>query len=548
MYYEWFARNLAQAFDDTCLEVPEDEAVVAGGRRLVYRELQAESFQLAAGLRKHGVSSGSRVAAIVDSSIEFALTVLALHRLGAVLIPLNLNWTGREFVESFRLTEPDLLLTVSRFRGNPILAGLEEFLPGLAEAEAGAVRLAEVPTLRGVVTVRTGETRSYAWTFDEIYASGADFDHGQMLGLAALIDPETPALCLPTSGSTGFPKPVVHSHNSFLVSCACYADAVEFAGTDRMLNYGTPYHVSGQLLFFMPLLRGGSQVLMDWFEPEAALSAIERERITVAWGFDTHYLMMRRHPSFARHDISTLTRALMGSDPGTFAEIAEMGIAHHANIYGCSEYLSNLFPYRDRFDRDRMHHSHGRPMEGVAQKIVDPVTGRRVPVGTIGEICVKGPGLFKGYYKMPEQTAAAFDDEGYFHTGDFGFRDEAGYTYYRGRLKDTVKTGGENVSAKEVELFLQTETPFVRAAQVFGLPDPRWGEAVTAVVELNDGVEITEQELRAFCRGRLAGYKIPKRVLFVGGGDWVVTPTGKLDKQAMRSRVLEKNDGLAGPA
>ena len=270
------------------------------------------------------------------------------------------------------------------------------------------------------------------------------------------------------------------------------------------------------------------------------MQLIQRERITRMWGFDAHYLMMRRHPSYGQYDLSTLTSAIMGSDPGTYEEIAEIGIEHHCNVYGCSEYLTNLLPYRDRSDKARAHFSHGRPIEGVEQKIIDIGTGEQAAPGTLGEIRVKGPGLFKGYYNMPDETAAAFDEEGYFRTGDLGFMDDAGFTYFRGRFKDMVKTGGENVSAREVELFLQTETPYVSMAQVFGLPDPKWGEAVTAVVQLREGVQITGDELRDYCRGKLANYKIPKKIIIVGARDWVVTPTGKLDKRAMRQRALDQ--------
>lgn len=538
MYYEWSGQNLAQAFDHTCREHADNEALVVDGDRLSYRELQDKVFALTAALQKCGVGSGSRVASLVDASLEFATMVLALHRLGAVLIPLNLTWTAREYIQAFQLTDPDILITREEFRGNQILTNLEKALPNLAGGKTGEIDVAEAPTLRTVITVGAKKERPYAQDFADLCAAGDQYDRERMLALAAQVDPEQPVLTLPTSGSTGFPKPVVHSHNSFLVNCACYADGTEFTSSDRMLNYGTTYHASGQLLFILPLLRGGSQVLLNWFDPAVAMDIIEREQITVTWGFDVHYLMMRRHPSFGSRDISSLRCVLVGSDPVTYAEIAELGVPSHANIYGSSEYLSNLFPYRDRLDRRRMRESHGRPMESVQQKIVDPVTGEMVPAGTIGEICVKGPGLFKGYYKMPDQTAAAIDADGYFHTGDLGYVDVAGYTYFRGRLKDTVKSGGENVSAREVELFLQTETPYVRVAQVFGVPDPKWGEAVTALVELREGIEVTEQQLRDFCRGKIAGYKIPKHFVFVRAEDWLITPTGKYDKQAMRSRTV----------
>ncbi|WP_203338175.1 class I adenylate-forming enzyme family protein [Nocardioides limicola] len=542
MFYDWFGKSLAGTFDHTCREMPDHAALVVGARRLTYRELQDEVLEVAAGLQAVGVGAGTRVAAMVEGSEEFATMVLALHRLQAVLIPLNLSWTAREFVQSFQLTDPDLLITVEEFRGNEILAGLEGALPELTHSSFGDLQLADVPTLRGVITVRSSTPRPYARTFADVKAGGRGYDRTAMLALSDAVDPEAPVLCLPTSGSTGFPKPVMHSQNSFLSNCANYVDAVELTADDVVLNFGTTYHASGQLLFILPLIRGASQVLLDWFDPGVAMQLIQQEGVTVTWGFDVHFQMMARHPELKKYDISSLTRALIGSDPAAYDEIAQLGFEHHGNIYGCSEYLSNVFPYRDRADRERMRTSHGRPAEGVVQKIVDPATGDRVPVGQIGEICVKGPGLFKGYYKMPEQTAQAIDDEGFFHTGDFAYVDEAGYTYYRGRLKDTVKTGGENVSAREVELFLQTETPYVRMAQVFGVPDPKWGEAVTAMIELRDGVSITDQELRDFCRGKLAGYKIPKRFVIVGESDWIVTPTGKLDKQALRQRTLTELD------
>lgn len=541
MYYEWRGRSLPQSFDGTCEECSDNEALVAGDLRLTYRELQDRAFQFAQGLKQSGITAGSKVAAIIDNSYEFAIAVLALQRLGAVMIPMNLTWTAREFVQSFGLTDPDALLTLEEFRGNEVLAGLEQALPGLTDGVPGELDLAAVPTLRRVITVRATRETPYATSFEEIFRNGAGYDRQEMLDLAGQVRPETELLYLPTSGSTGFPKPVIHTHNSLLNILACYSDALAYTSQSRNLSFGATYHVSGQVLLQLPWVRGAAAILLSWFDPVEAMQIIERERITHVWGFDVHFLMIRRSPEFGTYDLSTIQSATMGSDPSTFEEIAEIGIPHHANVYGSSEYLCNLLPYIDRHDRERMHHSHGRPLEGVEQKIVAPETGEPVPTGTIGEICIKGPGLFAGYYNMPEETAAAFDDEGFFHTGDFAFMDEAGYTYFRGRLKDTVKTGGENVSAKEVELFLQTETPYISMAQVFGLPDDKWGEAVTAVVELKPGVQVSEQELRDFCRGKLAGYKIPKRFIVVERADWIVTPTGKIDKQAMRTRAIQSD-------
>lgn len=539
MFYEWSRRTMAEVFDYTCSEFGDDLALAVDGQQFSYSQLHARVVETARQFDEIGIGYGTRVAAILPGSLEFAETVLALQRLGAVLIPLNLSWTAREYVQAFQLTDPDFLIAVEDFRGNAVLDGLEAELPELTKSEPGRIHIDAVPSLHTVISV-SATPRPYAFAFEAVRDPEVTLPAPKTQAVRRVPGVDTPVLTLPTSGSTGFPKPVVHTHNSFLVQCATYADGTEIGPDDHLLNYGTTYHASGQLLFFMPLIRGASQVLVDWFSAPDVLEMIEREKITVTWGFDAHFLMMRRDPSFPKRDLSSMRCALIGSDPGTYEEVAELGFPSLANIYGCSEYLSNLFPYRERADVDRMARTHGRPMEGVLQKIVDSATGEVVAPGVVGEICVKGPGLFHGYYKMPEETAAAFDEDGFFHTGDLGYVDEDGYTYYRGRIKDVVKTGGENVSAREIELFLQTEIPGVRVAQVFGLPDPKWGEAVTAMVELDEDAELSEDVLREQLRGRLAGYKIPKRVFFVEADDWVITPTGKLDKAAMRSRALEQ--------
>jgi fatty-acyl-CoA synthase len=179
------------------------------------------------------------------------------------------------------------------------------------------------------------------------------------------------------------------------------------------------------------------------------------------------------------------------------------------------------------------------PLSFWETKIVEPETGAVLGPNQRGEICSRGPGLFKGYYNMPEETAAAIDQDGFYHSGDYGWLDEKGFIYYRGRLKDTVKTGGENVSAREVEIVLEAEIPAVNTAMVFGVPDKQWGEAVTAMVEIKAGEKVSEEELKARCKDLMAGYKIPKRILFVQSSEWAITPTGKFNKKAMRDRALQ---------
>lgn len=539
MYQEWKNYNISQAFDYTCRVNSSNEALVSGDVRLTYPELQRRVFELAHGLRTLGIGKGSRIGVIMPNSTEWACLCLALFRLGAVIIPLNLTWTGRELAQSLELTDAEVLVTIDSFRGTNYVDSLMETFPELANGGRDRVFLGQYPNLTQFVTLsREGIQYPFSHDYHALVALGGDYRAEGMLALADEVSPADECLCLPTSGTTGFPKPVTHTHSSLMSNCSNFADAIEFTSSDRMLNFGATYHIAGFLLLVIPFLRGGTMHQMEWFDPEAALGIIEKERITTIWGFAIHYLMMKRHVHFGAYNIKSLERTLVGSDPSYYEEIRSMGLEFHGNIYGCSEYLSNLFPYRDRFDEKHMRLSHGRPVDSVEQKIANTDTGETLGFNEIGEICVKGPGLFKGYYKMPDLTASVIDADGFFHTGDLGSMDEKGYTYYRGRLKDIVKTGGENVSAREVEMFLEGETPWVTIAQVFGVPDSTWGEAVTAAVQVKTDTTVSEDELRSFCRGKLAGYKIPKRFLFVGQSDWVVTPTGKLDKTAMRERAL----------
>lgn len=538
MYQEWTGQTVNRIFDYTCRVHGGRPAIVTDDVRVTYVELEAEVLQLMQGLRGLEISRGTPVAVVADQSPDFAALFLALWRLGAVVVPLNLAWTGQEFVQSMALTDAEVVVVLDSFRQRDYALELAAALPELTGSTRANIAVSALPRLRAVVTLsRDGQTFPFAHDLAQIKESGAGFDRIELLELSDAVDSDDPCFYLPTSGSTGFPKPVVHSHSSFLSNCSNYADALEFTADDRMLNYGPTYHISGMLLTMVAFIRGGTARLLAWFDPGEALRIIEVEKISVTWGFDVHYQMLRNHPDFTPSRIASLSRTLIGSDPKSYDHIRAMGITHLGNIYGCSEYLADLFPYRDRFDEVRMRNSHGRPVEGVVQKIADPVTGDRLAVGELGEICIKGPGLFKGYYNMAAETAAAFDADGFFHTGDYGYVDDRNYVYYRGRLKDTVKSGGENVSAREVEMFLEREIPGVAIAQVIGIPDPRWGEAVTALIELEPGVELTEDEVRARCRTRLAGYKIPKRVFFVRPDDWIVTPTGKFDKRALRDRT-----------
>lgn len=540
MYHEGLNQTVNRMLDETCRRWGTRTALVEGERRWTHLELRRDVARLTQGLRKAGVTDRDRVAFLVGVSSDWVVLFYSLMRIGAVAVPLNLTWEGREIREGLALTEATVLVATEDFRGVDYVARTLSEVKVEADGEqAGHVTSPDLPHLRLLVSAEgTGTHAPVAAALHEL-AEGEEGSADDFFASSDEVRPSTHSIYLLTSGTSSFPKPVIHDHESLLVGVANYADGVEATQDDSTVIIAPNYHVAAYFSLMMLHLRGGAVHVMPHFLPRVALQTIERERLSLLFGFDVHFLMLKRDPWFGLYDFSSITRTMIGSSPASFDEIAEMGIEHQGNIYGSSEYVASqtFFPYRDRHDLARMRDSHGRPGLGMELRINDFESGEQVPVGEPGEICFRGPALFKGYYNMPEETERAFDEDGFFHSGDIGWVDEEGYLYYRGRRKETVKSGGENVSMQEVELFLQLETPGIAKALIVALPDPRWGEQVCAVVEPSGEEPVDESSIIAACRGRLAGYKIPKRVVMAGREDWAYTPTGKLDRRAMTDWV-----------
>ena len=542
MYFEWKDLTINDSFAYSCKNWGTRTALVYGDERFTYNQLQREVLEVTNALKNLGIQKGTRVAYLLNSGPEWVSLFYAILNLGAIAVPLNLTWVGREIEQGLQLTDAEILVMTDEIRGKDFGSILNKQFPELQEANKEELRIDRIPHLKKIVTLSlSGKIYNFAYDFHELKASRSNYNAQELLTLSQQIRPDNECLYLLTSGSTGFPKPVIHTHKSFLFSNANIADCHDIRLDDRVMHHAPSYHVSGLENLLYPQMRGATVYLADYFEPERAMRMIEKERITVTWGFDVHYLKMRRHPRYELYDISSLDRAMIGNSPGSYDEIKTMGIPHHGGIYASSENAGahSMYPYHDRFDEYRKKYSNGRPLSYMETKIVHPETGALLGVNEKGEICSRGPGLFKGYYNMPEETAAAMDEDGFYHSGDYGWLDEKDFLYYRGRIKDTVKSGGENVSAREVEINLEAETPWINTAIVFGVPDRQWGEAVIAMVELKPGSSVTEDELKKFCKDIMAGYKIPKRIIFIKPSEWILTPTGKFDKKALRLKTME---------
>ncbi|MGB3423978.1 MAG: class I adenylate-forming enzyme family protein [Castellaniella sp.] len=527
MFQEWRGQTIPSLLRYGAGAWPDRIAVDDGREQLTYAALAQRSDRMQEALVQLGIKRGDHVAYLLPSGIRWLEILFAASALGAVLVPLNLTWTSEEITQGLTLTDTNVLLVAGEHRGASLI---ERIQPLIDRGSSGIA-----PALRQIVLAQGHADRDDLTSLEHQLALASpqapDKDSGP-------VAPGDNAMLILTSGSTSFPKPAIHTHESVLCGSAGYADGLEACADDIFLHCMPNYHVGSIATACLTLMRGARLELMSFFEPGEALRRIHSSQATLFWGFDTHFLMMRDHPDYAPGLLSSLQRTMVAANPATFEKVRGMGLKHIGSLYGSTEYMGSqtYFPFRDRADEARMKASNGRATSGEIRIARLEGDGWATP-GELGEICARGPALFKGYYRQPEASAACMDAEGFFHSGDLGFLDEDGYLYYRGRLKEMIKSGGENVSALEVETFLLAEIPGVVRAMICATPHPKWGEAVTALLEVEAGRTYSAEDIQALCRNRLAGYKIPKRVLFLASPDWPITPTGKLDRRALATRA-----------
>ncbi|XVQ07555.1 class I adenylate-forming enzyme family protein [Spirillospora sp. CA-255316] len=521
----WQGMVVHDALERAVTRWPDHEAIVDGDRVLTFRELASARDRLTAALAEHGIGNGTHVAVHVRRSWEHIALLHALWRLGAVVITMNTAWETDELAHAITSTNAEFLITSDRVAGKPV--GHRITALGLPAHGPSANPL--FPRLRAVV-------------LDDPSAPPHEWHLQSWLRTEARHVPKLvrnqDAVILFTSGSTSRPKGVVIRQEALLGSAHYFMERLKLGPEDRFLGLGQYFHAGGLVQFLGTCLYGTPHHIFDGFQPKAMARAVHEHGLTATTGFDL--VLARIWDELDQNGWQAPHK--VGCAPGTtmYDRLDAQG-ATVVMMYAMSE-AGNMVTLTDpgrESEKGRM--SNGYPLPGVTVRICDPQSGAVQPAGTPGEICFTGWNLFSRYYDAPELTREAFDDEGFFHTGDYGWLDEDGRLYYRGRYSMMIKTGGENVSETEVEDFLVREIPDVVAAAVVGAPDPRWGEAVIAFVELRPGASFDPAALREACRGRIAGYKIPKRFLPVAAGEWPTTPMGKIRKQDLRAAARESD-------
>jgi fatty-acyl-CoA synthase len=512
------SRTMPRLIDELASTYPAHEALVGSTQRFTYAQLKDEVMKVARRLHGLRVVKGDKVAILMGNKAEWVVGALAISSLGAVMVAMNTWSTPRELEYLIKHSDAKYIIAAPAFLKYDYAKTLREFEP-LTE---------RFPLLKGMLCVGSHVPEGWLPLFDG--RSELDSAHDAAIEVARdAVKPTDIAFLLYTSGSTSTPKGVQLLHAGIIENMWNIGERQGVTEQDRLWLAVSLFWGLGCVNAMMNLLtHGGCIVLQESFDAGEALGLIEREKCTIFYGTPNMAQALHEHPDRARHDLSSLRGGMSMGTPEQIMRVIELGARQICNIYGLSETYGNSHVSDARDPLDRRLASVGKPLPGVIQRIVDPETGMEQPPGLVGEIRVKGY-VTPGYYKDAELTAQCLDEAGFFKTGDLGYVDEDGYLYFRGRLKEMIKTGGINVAPAEVEAVLMSH-PAVYLAQVVGVPDDTRDEILAAVVVLNADVHISPEALIQHCKQNLAAYKVPRLLRFIAEQDLPLTTTGKIQK------------------
>jgi fatty-acyl-CoA synthase len=418
---------------------------------------------------------------------------------------------------------------------------LRELAPELAHASPGNLHAAGLPELRLVITIGAHDVPGMV-RFENVLGLARDAERHRLDELVEELQFDDPINIQFTSGTTGFPKGATLTHHNILNNGFFLGQAMKFTERDRVCIPVPLYHCFGMVIGNLGCLTHGAAMVFpsEGFDPLATIESVEAERCTAVYGVPTMFIAEMDHPDFAKFDLSSLRTGIMAGSPCPIEvmkrAVASMHLSEIVIGYGMTETSPASFVSSTDDPLERRVSTVGRAMPHVEAKVVD-ADGRIVPRGVAGELLTRGYLVMLGYWDDEEKTREAIDPAGWMHTGDLAMIDTAGYCNIVGRIKDMVIRGGENVYPREIEEFLYRH-PKIQDVQVIGVPDQRYGEELCAWIRLHDGESATVEEIRTFCQGQIAHYKVPRYVKFVDG--FPMTVTGKIQKFLMRQQMIEE--------
>ena len=530
----WTPMTMGEMLDRVSEQYPNKTAIISEEQRISYADLKEQVERTALAFLALGIKKGDKVSVWLCNCLEWIYIQLALGKIGGILVPINTRFKVKELEYTLNQSDSRVLITMDHFLNIEFAQLSYETISELNSSIPGKLRSEKFPILECVICLGNPDMPGML-PWEEFITSGSELGGDLLIQRQRDVKPDDVAMFQYTSGTTSFPKGVMLTHNSILRDSYLMGKRNTIESEDKLFCPLPFFHVGGAVIStLLALSNGATLVICETYDPESAMKIVERERCTAMNGIETHFLMIYQHPDFHRYDLSSLEKGWAIGQPEIIRAVYEkMGMEKILNVYGISEASPNVTTTQIDDPLDFRIEWHGKPHPETEIKIVDFETGETRPPFQEGELCVRGWNVMKGYYKKPEETREAIDEEGWLHTGDSGVLDNEGNLKFTGRIKDMVRVGGENVSSMEVENFLLTH-PKVKNVSVIGVPDKVKTEVCMAVVQLKEGEKATETEIIEYCRGQIANFKIPKYVKFIE--EYPMTGSGKIQKFVLKER------------
>lgn len=505
-----------------------------------YYEFNKEVDKYAKGLLGMGIGKGDHVAIWATNYPEWLILFFATARIGAVLVTVNTNYKEAELEYLLSNSDSKALFICDGIKDIDCEKIIYSVCPELKTSKPGELHNEKLPFLRYVVSLDNWYDGMYNWS--QIPYFGVLISNDEFNAIKHSIDPDDVVNMQYTSGTTGFPKGVMLTHNNIVNNGKAIGDCMKFSSKDKLCIPVPFFHCFGMVLAIMAVVtHGAAMVPLLWYTPMKVMHAVEYEKCTAVHGVPTMFIRILEHRDFSRYDFSSLRTGIMAGSPCPVKVMRDVVDKMHMSeitiTYGQTEASPACTMTTVDDPLEIRVNTVGKEMPFMETKIVDPDTGEDLPDGTPGEFVVRGYNVMKGYYKMPEATAAAIDKDGWLHTGDLAIRDDNGYYRITGRIKDMIIRGGENIFPKEIEDFIYTH-PDVVDVQIVGVPSEKYGEEAYAFVIKRPGSSVTEKDIQTYVANNMARHKVPSYVEFID--QMPMTASGKIQKFVLRDMAKAK--------
>lgn len=534
-------RTLGDWLEYWAKETPDKEYIVYSDRdlRFTWEKFNERVDDMAKGLISIGVTRGSNVGIWAQNVPDWLTFLYATSKIGAVAVTVNTSYRLEELDYLMKDSDMHTLCMTDGIPGSYYTDIIYDLIPELKTTQRGKLKSERYPELKNVVYIGQEKYRGMFNTA-EILLLGKNVADNEFKRLRSLTNCQDVVNMQYTSGTTGFPKGVMLTHHNIVNNGYLTGVHMNFTSDDKCCICVPLFHCFGVVLATMCCLTHGStQIMIERFDPLMTLVSVHKERCTVLHGVPTMFIAMLNHPMFSLFDMSTLRTGIMAGSlcpEELMKEVNEKMYMNLTSVYGMTETSPGMTQSRVDDPFEVRCTTVGREYEFTEVKVLDPETGKECPTGVVGEMCCHGYNVMKGYYKNPKATAEVVDINGYMHSGDLGVKDENGNFRITGRIKDIIIRGGENISPKEVEDYLY-KMPGVKDVQVVAVASKRYGEDVGAFIIQREGFDLNTQDVREFCKGHIAKYKIPRYVFIVD--EFPMTGSGKIQKYRLREMALE---------